>query len=242
MITLDKIKSLNELELKIYQYVITHKKQVLNMKLKDISEIIHVSPSMITRVSQKLGYEGFIEWKTEMKIAEYDDLGENGRTLNYIIDYFHKVDNNDFEQEIYNATKLVAQSRETLFFGVGISGTIAKVGAYLFNRKGKRASSFEDFSMRVRDMYDENDCAIVLTVSGETKEIIDRIMSLKNLGVKTIVITNSASSTAGKMADIAICYYVPSYRNKDYYSSATQVPVIYIIESIANDLVKFGIY
>ena len=176
-----------------------------------------------------------------MKMEKYNDSQQKERTLNYIIDYFHRVDNKEFEEEIYTAAQMISQSYEVLFFGVGISGTIAKAGAYLFNRKGKRAIGLEDFSMRIRGMYDQNDCAIVLTVSGETEEIIQRLIGLKNLGVKTIVITNSASSPAAKMADLAICYYVPSSRNQDFYSSATQVPVIYIIESIANTLAEFGI-
>lgn len=241
MITVDKMKNLNELELEIFQYIITHKKEVLSMKLKEIADTIHVSPSMITRVSQKLGFEGFIEWKTEMKMEKYNDSRQKERTLNYIVDYFHKVDNKEFDQEIYKATKMVAESREVLFFGIGISATIAKSGSYLFNRKGKRTTCFEDFSARIRGMYDENDCAIILTVSGETEEIIQRLVSLKNTGMKTIVITNSASSPAAKMADLAICYYVPSIRNGDFYSSATQVPVIYILESIANTLIEFKV-
>ena len=38
-----------------------------------------------------------------------------------------------------------------------------------------------DFSSRFRGMYDQNDCALFFTVSGETREIIDRIKDLKNM-------------------------------------------------------------
>ena len=38
------------------------------------------------------------------------------------------------------------------------------------------------------------------------------------------------------MADYSIGYYVPSKRDKFYFSSATQVPVIYIIEEIADEV------
>ncbi|MEE0777681.1 MAG: SIS domain-containing protein [Massilimicrobiota sp.] len=99
----------------------------------------------------------------------------------------------------------------------------------------------DDFSMRVHGMYNHHDCAIVLSVSGETDEMIQRIMLLKRCGVQVIIITNSASSSGAKMADLAICYYVPSSRNEDFYSSATQVPVIYILESLADTLEEYGI-
>ena len=92
----------------------------------------------------------------------------------------------------------------------------------------------EDFSARFRGMYDQNDCALFFTVSGETREVIDRIKELKNYGIKIIVVTNNASSSAAKMSDLALTYYMPSTKNSYFYSSATQVPVLYIIESIAN--------
>ena len=37
-----------------------------------------------------------------------------------------------------------------------------------------------DFSARFRGMYDQNDCALFFTISGETREVIDRIKELKN--------------------------------------------------------------
>ena len=133
-------------------------------------------------------------------------------------------------------------SHEVICTGIGLSDAIAKFAASLFNRKGKRTIYGEDFSVRFRGMYDENDCAIFFTVSGETKEVIDRIKELKSYGLKIIVITNNASSSAAKISDLAITYYVPSSRNDDFYSSATQVPVLYIIESIANIFIEYGIY
>ena len=64
----------------------------------------------------------------------------------------------------------------------------------------------------------------------------------KNYGIKIIVVTNNASSSAAKMSDLALTYYMPSTKNSYFYSSATQVPVLYIIESIANLFIEYGIY
>ena len=212
------------------------------MKLKDLSTDLHVSQSMITRVAKKLGYEGFLEWKAEMKLDQEDKPVQNRRVLNYILDYFNRVDNKEFDELIHQAAEIIVNSREVICSGIGLSDAIAKFASSLFNRKGKRTMYSEDFSSRFRGMYDENDCALFFTVSGETREVIDRIEELKTYGIKIIVITNNASSTAAKISDLAITYYVPSSRNDDFYSSATQVPVLYIIESIANIFIEYGIY
>ena len=162
------------------------------------------------------------------------EYGYSKRALNYILDYFNRVDNKEFDDLIHQAAEICS--------GIGLSDAIAKFAASLFNRKGKRTMYSGDFSSRFRGMYDQNDCALFFTVSGETREIIDRIKDLKKYDIKIIVITNSASSTAAKMSDLALTYYMPSTKNGDFYSSATQVPVLYIIESIANLFIEYGIY
>lgn len=240
MITIEKLNTLNDLEMAIYHYVEAHRDEVVRMKLKDVADVIHVSPSMVTRTAQKIGFDGFVEWKTAIKMENKNHLHHKENKLNYILDYFQKVDNKEFDETINQAVQMIVKSQEVLFFGIGISGAIAKFASYLFNRKGKRSTVCDDFSMRT-NIYDKNDCAIVLTVSGETDKIIERIIALKNDGIRVIVIANSASSSAAKMADLAICYYVPSDRNQYFYSSATQVPVIYILETLANSLIEYGI-
>ena len=67
-------------------------------------------------------------------------------------------------------------------------------------------------------------------------------LSVKKYDIKIIVVTNNASSSAAKMSDLALTYYMPTTKNSDFYSSATQVPVLYIIESIANLFIEYGIY
>lgn len=111
----------------------------------------------------------------------------------------------------------------------------------MFNRKGIKAFVIDDFSMRVQNVYDKNTGAVVLTVSGETDEVNRQLMSMKNAQMKTLVITNTASSTAAKLAGQALCYYVPSERNEFFYSSATQVPVIHILERLVDEIEKMMI-
>ena len=61
MVTIEKLNTLNDLEMSIYHYVEAHRDEVVKLKLKDIAEVIHVSPSMITRTAQKIDYDCFVE-------------------------------------------------------------------------------------------------------------------------------------------------------------------------------------
>ena len=237
---MDNISHLSNLELTIYHYVIAHKAEVSRMKQKDLSDTLHVSPAMITRVAKKLGFNGFVEWKVSMKIDENEYVKPNEANLNYIMDFFQRVNNGEFDESIRQAGKMVAEARVVLFYGLGINAGIAEAAAGLFNRKGKRAFGNNDFSSRT-DLYDENDLGIVLTVSGETPEMIQVITLLRQNKAKVITITNLATSLAARSSDLALCYYMPSHRNRYHFSSATQVPVIYYLECIANELDQYDI-
>lgn len=131
----ENIKFLNELELNIYNYIIAHKDQITHMRLIDIANNLHVSPSMITRVAKKLGYEGFTDWKMIIKIQDGKYSKPNKESLNYILDYFNRVNNGEFDEGFNTVAEMVKKCSEVIFFGMGISGAFAKAGSLLFNRK-----------------------------------------------------------------------------------------------------------
>ena len=74
--------------------------QILKMKLKDLANILHVSSAMITRVCQKMGYEGFGEYKTFLKLDDSHKKVIQESQLEYILDYFHRVDSDAFKNKI----------------------------------------------------------------------------------------------------------------------------------------------
>lgn len=240
MITIEQIKQLNDLEYEIYTYLVNHQSEIVKMKLKDIAEKLHVSPSMITRVCQKLGCEGFTQFKVELRFNQTQEEKSSDDSLNYLMDYFKKIDNEESHIPIKEAANIMAKSDNVIFFGIALSGAMAKYASYLFNRRGLRSFVIDDFSHRF-NIYDKHSCAVVLSVSGETRETNAQIVVMKQVGMKVIVITNSENTTAAKLADVVISYYVPTHKDRYFYSSATQVPVMYIFECLAKEIEKLGV-
>ena len=97
------ITNLNPLEYDIYFYLIQNKNMVISMKLKDLANQLHVSTAMITRVCQKLGFEGFGEYKAYLKLEEHEQVNTNTFQLEHIFNFFYSVDNEMFYQEIQMA-------------------------------------------------------------------------------------------------------------------------------------------
>lgn len=228
------ITNLNSLEYDIYFYLMQNKNKITSMKIKDIANQLHVSTAMITRVCQKLGFEGFGEYKAYLKLEEHEQINANTFQLDHIFNFFYSVNNEVFYQEIQKAVAMIKEAPDVIFYGIGLSGVLARYGHSLFNRKGIRSLYIEDFSMRL-DFYKQA-VAIVLSVSGNTTEILGRIQNLKSYGTKIILISESGHNKAAKMADLCINYHLPNVKDKYHANSVTQVPVIYILECLVNSL------
>ena len=233
---LEKVKSLNELEYSIYVHLNKDKNKVKDLRLKEVADELHVSASMITRVCKKLGFDGFSEYKLHLRYNEENNRKEKDEKLNYLLDYFQRSTTENSILEIKKVANAIVNSNEVLFLGLGLSSAIAKYGALLLNRKGFRTAFVDDMSWRVENIYDSKTLAIILTVSGETEEVNKAILNLKTRDIKIVVISNSEMSTAASLADYSIGYYVPNSRDKYFHNSATQVPVIHIIESISDEV------
>lgn len=74
---------------------------------------------------------------------------------------------------------------------------------------------------------------IALSVSGETKGVIDLINQFKVSKCVILSITNQSNSTIAKMSDWNISYNMDMHQANGGYNATTQVPVLFLIEALA---------
>ena len=67
MFTVDQIKSLNELELSVYHYVMQHQSAIPYMRIRELAAEAHVSTTTVLRFCKKIGCDGYAEFKLRMK-------------------------------------------------------------------------------------------------------------------------------------------------------------------------------
>ncbi|MDN6437426.1 MAG: MurR/RpiR family transcriptional regulator, partial [Lactococcus sp.] len=60
-------KNLSDMDLEILAYVVKHQKQVQNANIIDLSKAVHVSKSSVLRMTKKLGFSGYTEFKYFLK-------------------------------------------------------------------------------------------------------------------------------------------------------------------------------
>ncbi|AOM84346.1 MurR/RpiR family transcriptional regulator [Salisediminibacterium beveridgei] len=232
MFTTEVIKSFNELEMGLYQYVIANKEKVVYMRIRDLANEAHVSTSTIMRFCRKLDCEGFSEFKVKLKMML--DEGERpaikgGRHV--LTEFFERTENEQFHEQLEEAAALVSEADRVFFVGIGSSGTLAEYGARYFSSLGTFSVFLRDWYMPVHEDLD-NSVTIALSVSGENEFTMTHGQKLKEKKSRLLSITNNRQSSLARMADVNISYYI----TEQHFAGSnitTQIPVVYILEEIA---------
>ena len=242
LFTTQHLKSLNDLEFDIYKYVQANMAKIDKMKIRELANELHCSTTTILRFCRKLDCNGYSEFKLKLKMMA------DGRKLVTqpeseeceVFQYFQNM-NPKLDAEIREAANLVYQANRIMLMGMGTSGIMAKFGARYLTNMGKLVHYIDDPFYPVPDDFYKDFLIIVISTSGETKEMIDKVHKFKTLNALTIAITNSATSTLAKLSDFSLSYYVPIEKRTDNISVhdvTTQVPVVYLIEKLGKEVYK----
>jgi DNA-binding MurR/RpiR family transcriptional regulator len=163
------------------------------------------------------------------------------------IDFLERINQPFLSEKITQAVSLLKEKSLVIFIGSGSSETIAEYGSLYFTNLSQTALKIEDPSNYPIEWFPddilEKTCVIVLSVSGETHEIIHYVQRLNSKKCSIIALTNSEDSSIGKMADLTIPYYIEretiykSSNKKDLTIELTsQLPALFLIEKIAKRL------
>ncbi len=240
MFSYEILQSYNDLEMLVYNYVMEHKDEVRYMTIRELAEAVHVSTSTIIRFCRKTGCEGYSEFKVQFKLFLKEEQ-ENKRKLTLdsgkdeIMYFLHTVTSTEYEASIIEVTQMIQAARQLIFVGIGTSGVLGKYGARYFSNIGKFSQHIEDPYYPIgKDM--ESTVVIALSESGETQQTLKLAERFKRHNCRILSITNGSSSTLAKMSDYNLSYFVSKRLVQDEYNITTQVPVLYLLETIGRRL------
>jgi DNA-binding MurR/RpiR family transcriptional regulator len=239
MFSYEEISSLNDLEILVYNYAISNPSKTSSMTIRQLADEVNVSSTTIMRFCNKIGCEGFSEFKYALK--DYvKELNKNGSKTDssLIQDFFVKANTEEFQNQIRKAAEIIESKDMVFFIGMSSSGSLAKYGSRFLSNLGKNAFYLDDpFYPTDRGFYD-NTAIVALSVSGEQRFLFRQIDGFKKGGASIISITNSHQCTLAKVSDFNIAYYMPMKVLPGLYNITSQVPVVYILESIAQEVVN----
>jgi len=167
------VASLNNLEMMVYHYVIKNRDKVMYMTIRELAEAAGVSTTTVLRFCRKLQCEGYSEFRVRFKLyLEQNEPQQANIGASEIMSFFKSVNNDEFDGLLDQAVDIILASERIIFVGAGTSGALAKYGARFFSNVGKFSNHIDDPYFPVTNDMARNALAIVLSVSGETEEIL----------------------------------------------------------------------
>ena len=225
----------------VYSYVIANTDRVSRMKIRELAEATHVSTSTVLRFCSKMGCEGYSEFRYLLKNLPKQD--EPGRYQNYakqMIDFLQNAaDNEDLEQRLAEASRMIRSAQKVIFYGVGSSGALCQYGARFFSNVGVYSTFMNDPFYPRPGNYFENSVLFVLSVSGETKQVVEQISEYKKKSATVISICNSDQCTVARLSDLHFATYMPALRfcaETNDVDLTPQIPTLYLLETLGRKL------
>lgn len=237
MFTHATIASFNERELEVYYYVLKHRDVVAYMTIRELAQSVAVSTTTVLRFCRKLGCDGYAEFRVRLRLdlnISPPEIATGG--AEEMIRFFTSINTPAFSALLDKAAAMVAQSAHIILVGTGSSGTLAKYGARYLVNLGANCQHIDDPWFPVTSGLAENSLAIILSVSGETPAILQLASQFSQHHAQIIAITSHEQCALARLSDCTIAWHLAPERLAGGYDITTQIPVMYILESLGRRL------
>ncbi len=210
-------------EKRIAEFVLQSPEAVIHMSMEELARSCGVSLSAIVRLAKNLGYAGFKEMVRMLsnELALESRQGEMQYQEIHPGDPVEKIFRNmclceisaiqntlsvmDIQQ-LEAAVDLLCRANRVDFYGVGSSGLVAEDAHTKFLRINKyTACSSDPHNQRLMIAgLKPGDAAVLISYSGETRDILLLARQLKEMGVLFISLTRTGKNTLAGLADVRL--------------------------------------
>lgn len=216
---------LNDTDDQIVEYMLGHIEHVMTMSIQVLAENVYTVPNTIVRLSRKLGYDGFSHMKNAIKNEQDDD--QQG------MDHLNKTRELLDPEKMEDINHLIMQAPRVLIYGIGDSAIYCE---YLMN--GYRVANKKcEFNMHRHNTLSEleamspKDLLVLISVSGESAQIIEVADRAKERGIKMISITDFRKNTLQRLADHTLYFSSPpTYHRQHNVTDPT--PIFYLLRRL----------
>ncbi|MGR9047605.1 MurR/RpiR family transcriptional regulator [Halobacillus faecis] len=222
---------LNDTDDQIIDYIRENHEEVVNQSIQNIASYSFTVPNTITRLSKKLGYDGFSHMKNSLKV-ELESPYEvpDGDSYSLIQKTFEILD----KDRMLDAVRLLVESKEVLLFGVGDSSDLCEMMARNLRVIGKSTSHHihRHELLHSLDQSNHQNVLFLISLSGETPLVLEAAQKAKEQGIPIISLTHFTRNHLQSMATINLYCYAPK-KTKNGYNITARTPILVVLETLS---------
>lgn len=210
MIDISKIiqgKSLTDLDVQIVKYIISNIDNVLQKGVREIAKENFTSPATVIRLSKKLGYTGFVDMYYQLlPMIKKVEVPQNGETEDFL-----QITQSDFLtlNSIENIEKFIRkvlqlEQKYIFIYATGFSSIAAEYfykKLLVLGRKTIIASATDSVGIFENNLEDIG-ALVVISKSGETQTVIDKLHAAKEHHVFTASFTKETENRIAELSEL----------------------------------------
>lgn len=190
---------LNDNDLMIYRYLKDH--QIINLSIIELSKLLNISKSSILRFCQKLELKGYSELKYILKYE--NNLNLDNDLLTAVLNTYTNLMNGLKTIKLDDLFTTIHKAKRIYIYGEGmLQASIKKefkrlflvANKALFNITGSKEA------LAAYNIINKDDFCILISVSGENKEVLNFTELLKLKSVKTLSITRNKTNSLSQIS------------------------------------------
>ena len=210
------IPALPPAEQRVARLVLADPRAFASLPVVELAERSHVSKPTVVRFCRSVGYDGLTDFKRKLagsvnegvpfvhRSVDEDDKSSDiivkviDNAVSALLKYRNAAANHAFERAITALAEAGIKGQRIEFYGVGNSGIVAQDAQHKFFRLGVRAQAVSDGHVQVMSatMLRPGDCAVIISNSGHSRDLLDTAEIARKKGATLIVITASDSPLA----------------------------------------------
>ena len=210
------IPALPPAEQRVAKLVLADARSFASLPVGELADRAAVSKPTVVRFCRSVGYDGLADFKLKLagavnegvpfvhRAVDEDDKSADivvkviDNAVSALLKYRNNAAGHAFERAIEALAAACRTGRRIEFYGVGNSGIVAQDAQHKFFRLGVAASAISDGHVQVMSatMLQPGDCAVIISNSGRSRDLLDAAEIARRKGATTIVITASGSPLA----------------------------------------------
>ncbi|MDQ0176715.1 MurR/RpiR family transcriptional regulator [Bacillus chungangensis] len=207
-------------EKKVLKYIVENTELIPYLKISDLAEATFVSKTVIINLSQKLGYSGFKELKYHLSSLLKDEITE---TVNHKTSYKDSLQQSIFKtislvdpNVLENCAQMIRSSKNVFIMARGTSKAAGYYLEHLLLSIGIQCIFIKDYNLSelFTNFVTENDLVIFISMSGNTKKIIESAKKVQMKKANMISMTSFQSNTLSNYTKNNLYCYTDSADTK----------------------------
>ena len=208
--------SLSPAEQRVGRLVLSDPRMFSRLPVSELAAMAEVSNPTVVRFCRSLGYDGLRDFKAKLegggregvpfvhRSVDVDDTVNDilvkviDDTMAAVSSYRCHANRLHIESAVAILVATYRNHKRIEIFGLGNSGIVAQDAQHKFFRLGIPATTYGDSHMQLMSasVLGPGDCAVVISNSGRTRDLIAICEMARRQGASTVVVTASGSPLA----------------------------------------------